>query len=105
MSIENDTVLGVKSLTILWAFIGSAASLSYARELTTVGAVVALLVGMAVSVGGAPLALHYLNLGDSMERAVAFTLGLLAMRGVPVLFALLDRLRDIKLPWLKDPKE
>jgi Kef-type K+ transport system membrane component KefB len=98
-------VAGIKYATIVCAFVGAAVSLSYAKEMTKAQAVTAIIVGTAVAVMATPLALHYLGLANELERAIAFFAGLAAMRSVPVFFSLIDRLRDIKLPWLSDPKE
>lgn len=101
----EDSIAGIKYGVIIFAFLGAAVSLSYAKEMTRGQAVTAMLTGTAVAVMAAPVALHYLDLPPSLERAVAFFAGLAAMRAVPVFFTLIDRLRDIKLPWLSDPKE
>lgn len=101
----EESLAGIKYGTLIFAFLGAAVSLSYAKELTRPQAVTAVLTGTAVAVMATPMALHYLDLPASLERAVAFFAGLAAMRAVPVLFDLIDRLRDIKLPWLSDPKE
>lgn len=101
----TDSVAGIKYATLIFAFLGSAVSLSYAKEMTRSQALTAIVVGTLVSVMATPLVLHFLGLTDSLERAIAFFAGLAAMRAVPVFFSLIDRLRDIKLPWLSDPKE
>lgn len=100
-----DSVAGIKYATLIFAFLGAAGSLSYAKEMTRTQAVTAVVTGTAVAVMAAPVALHYLGLPDTLERAIAFFAGLGAIRAVPVFFSLIDRLRDIKLPWLSDPKE
>lgn len=106
MQIQNpDSVAGIKYGVLIAGFVGAALSLSYAKELTRPQAITAVVIGTAVSVMATPLVLHYLSLPDELGRAVAFFSGLAAMRAVPVLFSLIDRLRDIKLPWLSDPKE
>ncbi len=98
MNQSFDTVTGIKFATLLFAFLGSAVSLSYAKEMTRFQMLVAIISGTAVSVSATPLVLHYLTLTDSMERAIAFFAGLVAMRFVPVLFAWVERLRDMRLP-------
>lgn len=100
-----NTLAGIKYATLVFAFLGSAVSLRYAKELTRFQMFISIIAGTAVSVSASPLVLHYLNLSDSLERAIAFFAGLFAMRGVPVLLSLVDRLRDIKLPNLPDTKE
>lgn len=103
MPIEpNDSVMGMKYATIVFSFLGSAMSLSYAKEMTKTQAITAIITGATVAVVAAPIVLHYLDLPDSFERAIGFFGGLGAMRLVPVFFALIDRLRDIRLPWLAD---
>lgn len=99
------SVAGIKVATLVFSFLGAAVSLSYAKEMTRVQAVTSVFAGTAVAVSAAPLALHYLGLPDPFERGVAFFAGLVAMRAVPVLLAMVDRFRDVKLPSLPDPKE
>jgi Kef-type K+ transport system membrane component KefB len=101
----HDSVAGIKYGVLIAGFVGAALSLSYAKEMTRTQALTAITVGTVVSVMATPLALHYLALPEEFDRAIAFFTGLAAMRAVPVLFSLIDRLRDIKLPWLSDPKE
>ncbi|NHZ34481.1 hypothetical protein [Massilia rubra] len=104
----GDSVVGIKYSVLIFSFIGAAVSLSYAKEMTRPQALTAITVGTVVSVMATPLILHYLGLPQELDRAIAFFSGLAAMRAVPVLFSLIDRLRDIKLPWLSehnDPKE
>jgi hypothetical protein len=101
----SDGVAGIRYAPLIFAFLGAAVSLSYAQEMTRTKALTAILVGTVTSVASTPLVLHYLGLPDSLERAVSFLVGLSAMRAVPVIFSLIDRVRDIKLPWLSDPKE
>ena len=100
-----DSVAGIKYVTLVFAFLGAAVSLSYAKEMTRPQAVTAIATGAAVSVAATPLLLHVLGWPDSLERAIAFFAGLAAMRAVPVFFTLIDRLRDVRLPWLAEPKD
>lgn len=100
-----DSVAGIKYSVLVLGFLGAAVSLSYAKELTRTQALTAITGGTVVSVMATPLALHYLGLPAELDRAVAFFAGLAAMRLVPVFFSLIDRLRDIKLPWLADRNE
>ncbi len=100
-----DSVAGIKYATLIFAFVGAAVSLSYAKEMTRPQALTAIIVGTVVAVMATPLALHYLGLANELERAIAFFSGLAAMRSVPVFFSLIDRLKDIQLPWLTNPKE
>lgn len=100
-----NSLAGIKYATLIFALIGSAVSLSYAKEMTRFQMFVAIISGTAVSVSATPLVLQYLGMSDSLERAIAFFAGLVAMRFIPVLFAWVDRLRDIKLPNLPDRKE
>lgn len=100
-----EQIAGIKIATLVFAFVGSAVSLSYAKEMTRGQAVTAVIAGTTVAVAGAPLALHYLGLPDPFERGVGFFAGLVAMRAVPALLAVVDRFRNVKLPSLPDTKE
>lgn len=94
-----DSIAGIKYATLVASFLGSAISLSYAKELTRAQAAASFGTGVAVAVYAAPVALHYLALEASFERAVAFALGLVSMRLIPALLSLVDKVKDIKLPW------
>lgn len=93
----TESFIGVKYSTLFAAFLGAAVSLSYTKELTRSQMLGAVVVGTAVAVYGAPLALHYSGLTESLERPVSFFIGLCAMRGIPLF---MDRLVDI-FPILK----
>ncbi len=100
-----DSVAGIKYSALIFSFAGAAVSLSYAKEMTRTQALTAITAGTVVAVMATPLVVHYLGLPPELERAIAFFAGLAAMRAVPVFFSLIDRLRDIRLPWLSEPKE
>ena len=96
---------GVKSAaTLVWAFLGSALSMSYMPKMTRAQTAVAIAAGVVTAVALAPLALHSLGWPDSLERGVSFLLGLVAM---PLLPALFDRAKsfissmNIRMPWEK----
>lgn len=105
LNTAEHTILGVKTATLVCSFIGAALSLSYAKEMTRTQAVLAVMTGTSVAVFAAPLAMHYLGLPELFERAVAFFVGLLSIRAVPVALSVVERFRDIKLPSLPDKKE
>src|SRR6185369_7076094 len=105
MNTAESTILGVKTATLVCSFIGPALSVSYAKEMTRMQAIAAVLTGTSVAVFAAPLALHYLDLPGPFERAVAFFIGLMSIRAVPVALSMVERLRGIKLPNLPDEKE
>ena len=98
-------VAGISYAVLIGAFIGSAASLSYAKEMTKRQAMTAFLVGGAVACAATPIAMHYLNVPAELAGAIAFFWGLGAMRAVPVFFSLIDRVRSAKLPMLPDPTD
>lgn len=89
---------GIKLATLIFSFLGAAVSLSYAKELTRWQALTALTTGTVASVAATPLVLHYLGLSEGFERGVAFMVGLVAMRAIPAILALVDRIKSIKLP-------
>lgn len=105
LNTAESTILGVKTATLVCSFIGAALSLSYAKEMTRLQAVLAVLTGTSVAVFAAPLALHYLEWPEVSERAVAFFIGLLAIRAVPAAMGLVDRFQNVKLSNLPDNKE
>jgi hypothetical protein len=98
-------ILGIKTATLIAAFLGAVVSLSYVPELTRWRLFTSVFAGTSVSVYGVPIATHYAGIPDSLERAIAFFAGLLAMRMVPVLFHLVDRFKGVHLPSVPDEKE
>jgi len=99
MDQPNELLAGVvKYGTVVAGVLGSVVSLSYTQELTKFRAFTAVAGGAATAVYTAPLICHYLSL-PSFENAVAFLVGLAAMRAIPALLGAVDRLKDIKLPW------
>lgn len=101
---DPDTIAGIKLATLAPGFIGAALSLSYARELTRTQALVAVGLGCAVAVYGAPLVMHWLGADwpEALERCVSFFLGLFAMPLVPALQGAIANLRNLKTPWNRE---
>lgn len=94
------TFAGINQGTLVAALLGAALSLGYAKETTPLRYVLAFATGVAAAFYLAPLAVHYLSLGDGFESAFAFIIGFTAFRAIPALLSFVDRLRDIKLPWI-----
>lgn len=101
----QDSVFGIKLMTVVLAFAGSALTLSYVAELSKKQAISGAITGTAVATMATPLAMYYLPIPHQLAGSVAFFLGLVAMRTVPVLFTLIDRLKYIKLPWVADANQ
>lgn len=101
---DLETVTGVKLLTLVPGFLGAALSLSYAKDLTRRQAVVALTLGAAVAVYGAPLAMQWLpgTWPAGLERCIAFFLGLFAMPLVPAFQAMIANPKNWRAPWNKE---
>jgi hypothetical protein len=97
--------LGVKTATLIAAFLGSVLSLSYIPQLTRAQVFSSVATGVAIAAYGAPMAISGFGLPEVLERGVAFFAALLAMRLVPVMFFLVDRLKNVKIPFLPDTKE
>lgn len=95
-----DLLTGINRGTLVASLLGAALSLGYAKETTPARYVLAFATGIASAFYMAPVAVHYLGLGNGFEAAAAFVIGFAAFRAIPVLLALVDRLRDIKLPWI-----
>jgi hypothetical protein len=96
-----DSIAGIKYAALIAAFAGSAISLRYAKELTKTQAALSFATGGIAAIYVAPLIVHFTGAPDSLDNAVIFATGLVAMRAIPALLALVDRLKDIQLPWLK----
>lgn len=107
---------GIKTATLIAAFVGSSISLSYMPELTRWQLVTALFTGIAMAVYGAPMMIHLIEVLSSVwghpvkipevfERGFSFFIALLSMRLVPVMFSLVDRLKGARLPFIPDSKE
>lgn len=100
---ENAT--GINGVAAVAAFIGAAASLRWAKELTVMGAISAVIIGTVAAVAGTPALLTYFKLAPVYENGIAFLIGLGAMQAVPVFFAIIDRVRAVKIPGVPDTKE
>lgn len=94
-----DTIAGVKYATLVASFFGSTLSIAYAKPATRTQAVLGFITGVAVAFYSTPMAMHYLDVPPQLERGVAFLVGFAAYRAVPGFLALVDKLRDIKLPF------
>ena len=81
----TETIIGVKYSALIAGFLGAAVSLSYTKELTKPQMLGSVAVGTITAVYGAPLAMHYLGLSETMERAISFFIGLVAMRAIPII--------------------
>lgn len=100
---QESTVAGIKTATLALAFIGSALSLSYAPELTRARMITAVTVGCFSAVCAAVILREFKIIPIPAEAAVAFFVGLFAMRLLPVLMdTVADSLKKIKTPWTKE---
>lgn len=102
--LENAT--GVSLLTLVPGFLGAALQLSYAKDLSRAQALVALALGTAVAIYGAPLVIHWMPEAwhsEPLERGFAFFMGLFAMPLVPIVQDVIStNLRKIKFPGTKE---
>jgi len=101
----ETTVAGVSVATVVFGFFGSAISLSYTKELTRTRACVAVFAGTMTAIATTPLAMHYGNIPAPLVNGISFLLGLITMAGIPVLFSLVERIKDFKFPQLPDRKD
>ncbi|MES2729911.1 MAG: hypothetical protein V4621_07455 [Pseudomonadota bacterium] len=101
----ETTVAGVSLATIIFGFFGSAISLSYAKEMTRPRAIVAVIAGTVTAIAVTPLAMHYLNWPNALANGVSFLLGLVTLSAIPVIFSLVERVKDFKFPQLPDRKD
>ena len=100
---DNDVIAGVKYATGAASFIGSALSLSYAKELTRSQAVMAFLTGAFSAIGASKIMTDYAGSPPTIEPAIAFFVGLFAMRLMPaVMDALVDNIKRFKFPGTKE---
>lgn len=99
---NEATFAGVKIATAVYAFLGSAISLSYAKQMTRIQALVALVSGVITSVAVQPLVMDKLGLSSSVANSISFLLGLVSMRAIPALLTLVDRSKRAKVPLLPD---
>lgn len=91
-----------KYAALVAGFFGTALSLAYAKPATKGQALVAFATGLAVAYFGTPLTMHLLKtyIPGELDYCVAFFLGFTAHRAVPAALALVDRLRELKLPFM-----
>ena len=101
MSVEE--LAGVKSSgTLMFAFLGSALTLSWMPPASPTQRLIALATGFLVAVAAAPMTLRYFELPDTAERGVAFFVALVAMRAIPPLLdVMVENIRAIRFPWNK----
>lgn len=100
---SNETVVaGVKIATAVYAFFGAAISLSYAKEMSPLQVAISVVSGVITSVAVQPLVMVKFDLSPSVSNSIAFLLGLISMRAIPVVLAVVDRFKKVKLPALPD---
>lgn len=100
--LSPDSLTRVDQVVLATGFFGSLLSIAYAKPATRGQAAVGLALGAAFAYFGTPLAMHFGRewVPASLSPCVAFFLGFFAYRAVPAALALVDRLRELKLPFV-----
>lgn len=87
------TLVGVKYSTAIAGFFGSVVALTFAKELTFLRLIFAVLTGsLTAHYAASPLS-HYLKIPVEFTDSLAFGVGLLAMSLIPVLFLAVEEIK------------
>ncbi|HPX06657.1 MAG TPA: hypothetical protein PLC17_12025 [Tenuifilaceae bacterium] len=93
MTDPTTTFVGVKYSTAIAGFFGSVVALTFAKELTILRLLFAILTGCATSVYTTDIVVHYLGIEPTLDNGVAFLIGLTAMALIPVVFSFIEQLK------------
>lgn len=93
MTDPTATLVGVKYSTAIAGFFGSVVALTFAKELTILHLLFAILTGCVTSVYTTDMAVHYLGIEPTLDNGVAFLIGLTAMALIPVVFSFIEQLK------------
>jgi len=93
MTDPTATLVGVKYSTAIAGFFGSVVALTFAKELTILRLLFAILTGCVTSVYTTDMAVHYLGIEPTLDNGVAFLIGLTAMALIPVVFSFIEQLK------------
>lgn len=93
MTDPTTTLVGVKYSTAIAGFFGSVVALTFAKELTILRLLFAILTGCVTSVYTTDMAVHYLGIEPTLDNGVAFLIGLTAMALIPVVFSFIEQLK------------
>lgn len=93
MTDPTTTFVGVKYSTAIAGFFGSVVALTFAKELTILRLLFAILTGALTSVYTTDIAVHYLGIDPTLDNGVAFLIGLTAMALIPVVFSFIEQLK------------
>lgn len=93
MTDPTATLVGVKYSTAIAGFFGSVVALTFAKELTILRLLFAILTGCVTSVYTTDIAVHYLGIDPTLDNGVAFLIGLTAMALIPVVFSFIEQLK------------
>jgi predicted membrane channel-forming protein YqfA (hemolysin III family) len=87
------TLVGVKYSIIIAGFFGSVIALTFAKELTLLRLIFAILTGCVTSIYTTDIAVHYLGIEPTLDNGVAFLIGLTAMALIPVIFSFIEQIK------------
>lgn len=93
MTDPTTTLVGVKYSTAIAGFFGSVVALTFAKELTILRLLFAILTGCVTSVYTTDMAVHYFDVEPTLDNGVAFLIGLTAMALIPVVFSFIEQLK------------
>lgn len=93
MTDPTTPLVGAKYSTAIAGFFGSVVALTFAKELTIFRLLFAILTGYLTSVYTTDIAVHYLGIDPTLDKGVAFLIGLTAMALIPVVFSFIEQLK------------
>jgi hypothetical protein len=93
--------MGIKTSVAVAGFCGGIAALSYLRPASVWHGVGVVTCGLAGAIYWTPVAMHYIELPDSLEHAAAFTLGVTSMVVVSTILSLAEQIKTDPLGVLR----
>jgi len=87
------TLVGVKYSIAIAGFFGSVVALTFAKELTLLRLIFAILTGSLTAHYSTGPLVHYLKIPVEFHDSLAFGVGLLAMSLIPILFLAVEEIK------------
>lgn len=87
------TLVGVKYSIAIAGFFGSVVALTFAKELTRLRLIFAILTGSLTAHYSTGILSYYLKIPVEFNDSLAFSVGLLAMSLIPVLFLIVEEIK------------
>lgn len=93
MTDPTATLVGAKYSSAIAGFFGSVVALTFAKELTILRLIFAILTGVLTAHYSTNPLVYYLKVPVEFRDSVAFLVGLLAMSLIPLIFLIVEELK------------